>query len=504
MNTRKIITWLFIGLILFAIFLMPPQSAEAQSQKDTIGVDVQQAGVGFYVNFDTGSDNNNCSVSAPCRTFNRAQSLAQAGDTIYLSGNSTSSITISKGGLTVDGQGITTLDCANSASSRCVQIGSRELQPDAPNTTVRGITVKNSRSHGIISYSPNAIVEYNTVIDSVTEAWNGGQFGSCIKGSQGASDMTTRFNTIIGCGGEGIAYTIVESTNAQIYGNIIHNARSVLLYIDNSNNVTVRDNIILCDDTRFQQGGKYPPGIGMSNEPYNYSPFFWTRTILQGINTHNNIVNGCGSGIYQFLYGNIRVGAKDISVFHNTIWNVQTGGIGFDGGTGQSNIQVRNNLASLYFGSTSGVSQSNNVVPTGNTFAVAPNKLNAQTYALRVDINVPFVGVISDYFGIVRDTPVSIGAIEFASSGMTVTPALSTNTPTRTLTPSRTPTRTPTITATQTPTFTVAPTATPTRTLTVIAPTQTRTATPPTTQPTTTPECFYPVNGGVICYWSTP
>ena len=82
---------------------------------------------------------------------------------------------------------------------------------------------------------------------------------------------------------------------------------------------------------------------------------------------------------------------------------------------------------------------------------------------------------------------------------------------TATNTPSRTPTVfTPTPSATRTPTFTRTPTRTFTPTFTA-TPTYTATFTPtmtptPTTGviPTTTPQCFFPVGGGKICYWSTP
>ncbi|HCR72169.1 MAG TPA: hypothetical protein DIW23_12045 [Anaerolineae bacterium] len=452
--------------ILLFLLLVPFTKVQAQTLTDSIGVNVQQTGRVFYVNSLTGVNNTTCSQVNPCKTFNQALALAQAGDTIYLEGTF-EPIMVTKGGLTIEGIGSGAyIEGANSNVSRCVQIGSGELKPTAPNTTIRNVTVRNCRSHAIISYSPNTIVEYSTIIDSVLEAKNGGLFGSCIKGSQGAANMIIRYNIVIRCWGEGIALTIVESLFAQIYGNVVHNTRSVGIYIDNSNNVEVFGNIVVCDNPLFQQNGQYSVAIGMSNEPYNYSPFYWTVGILNNIKIHNNIVNGCKDGVYFFRYPGISEGAKNVTVTHNTIVNT-TGGIGFDSGNGQINLQVRNNITrNVYFASSVGASQSNNQPANANTFAVTPNGLDANTYRLRTEISVPDFGIGTDFFGVVRNSPISIGAIEFIGSNVTLTPSATFSVPTVTNTPIYT--ASPTITRTITPTRTMTSTPTVTRTATGI------------------------------------
>ncbi|MBK9779720.1 MAG: right-handed parallel beta-helix repeat-containing protein [Anaerolineales bacterium] len=171
----------------------------------------------------TGNDVNTCTFSAPCKTFNRAQSLAVAGDTIQASGtfapiNITKSITV-RGG---------TYDGAGQSESICVKI-------NADNVTVDGVTALNCTSHGIISFKANAIIQNSTVKNSVLEnasrQMNGG-WASCIKGERGSVNLTVRNNLVENCYGEGIAITM--TLGALVEGNTVIDAYSVLYYVDNS------------------------------------------------------------------------------------------------------------------------------------------------------------------------------------------------------------------------------------------------------------------------------
>src|SRR5688500_8623572 len=55
----------------------------------------------YYVSA-TGNDTNNCSVTSVCKTFNRAMSLARAGDTIHIIGT-IPSINVTKAGIIIQG-----------------------------------------------------------------------------------------------------------------------------------------------------------------------------------------------------------------------------------------------------------------------------------------------------------------------------------------------------------------------------------------------------------------
>src|SRR5690606_7523545 len=63
------------------------------------------AGNTYYVSV-SGSDLNNCTQSAPCKSFNKAMSLIQSGDVLYvMPGKYNQTLTISKSGVTVEGNG---------------------------------------------------------------------------------------------------------------------------------------------------------------------------------------------------------------------------------------------------------------------------------------------------------------------------------------------------------------------------------------------------------------
>jgi len=66
---------------------------------------VSALGLTYYVS-TTGKDTNACTSAAPCATFTKAISLAQAGDVVHIFGGTYSqSLVISKSSITVEGDG---------------------------------------------------------------------------------------------------------------------------------------------------------------------------------------------------------------------------------------------------------------------------------------------------------------------------------------------------------------------------------------------------------------
>ncbi|MBK6795075.1 MAG: right-handed parallel beta-helix repeat-containing protein [Anaerolineales bacterium] len=272
----------------------------------------------------TGNDVNTCTFSAPCKTFNRAQSLAVAGDTIQASGtfapiNITKSITV-RGG---------TYDGAGQSESICVKI-------NADNVTVDGVTALNCTSHGIISFKANAIIQNSTVKNSVLEnasrQMNGG-WASCIKGERGSVNLTVRNNRVENCYGEGIAITM--TLGALVEGNTVIDAYSVLYYVDNSSNVIVSGNYGTCTgNSLFNRGTSRPMGIALGEEYYSG----W-GTQLHDINISSNTIQGCEKGIIAF--GSIGV-LRNITISRNTIPTGIVKSIVLDGAS-NSNVLIEYN-----------------------------------------------------------------------------------------------------------------------------------------------------------------
>ena len=386
----------------------------------------------FYIS-DVGNDNNDCSESNPCRSFSNTQQKAKNGDTIRITGYH-APIRILKG-IIVENYGVAVIDGSLSNMTRCVEVGTLE-QPTANGAIVRGLEVKNCKSHGIIVISPNVTIEYNYTHDAVTEGKTNGQFGSGNK-CDFTHNVVFRYNTVERVWGEGFGITMCD--NVQVYGNTVRNTKAALIYIDNTANSIVQNNFTSCFDTMFKgSNGRYPSGIGLSNEKYNYSPYFRNTAELENVTISNNIVYGCDVIANYFISNIPNVGARNVKVFHNTGFATRLG-FGFDSGAGQTGIEVRNNLGTVWFQSGTGTSQSNNQNSTINMFLTTPNAIDPLSFTLKNNITVPNVGVLVDYFGMSRNNQPSIGAIEFRVDNVTLTPSL-TSIP---VTPSSTSTNTP-------------------------------------------------------------
>lgn len=246
------------------------------------------AGNTYYVSV-SGSDLNNCTQSAPCKSFNKAMSLIQSGDVLYvMPGTYNQTLTISKSGVTVEGNGAVIDTTAQNGI---------KVAPTAQNVVVRGFTVTRTKSHSIFVEGKFVIIENNIVYHSILEngsitngviTCNDTRWGSGIKAERGSSNVVFRNNTVYETCGEGIAATM--SQNVVIEGNTVWDNKQVNIYIDNSSNVQVRNNRSYCT-------GKVnnPKGIALGEEYYSG----WGAQ-LRDVTITGNIVEKCSTGIMAF------------------------------------------------------------------------------------------------------------------------------------------------------------------------------------------------------------
>lgn len=373
----------------------------------------------YYIS-SSGRDANPCSFLSPCRTYQRAESLAVAGDVISFAKSIYPSFIITKPVTVIGNESL-----INSSTPNGITISSDGV-------TLRGFEVVNSTSFGIYVDKRNFVIENNVVHNTVTSnnatsttcknpdsGW-----GSAIKVRVGGGNGIIRNNTAYKNCGEGIAVT--RGFNVIVESNTIYDNYSVNIYIDNSYDVIVRNNVSYCTGI-YKRNGNRANAYALGEEEYSG----W-GTKLDSILIDHNVGKDCRRGIIALesyrsssVYSNITISNNDFSTG-------QTRSISLDN-THNLNVLVQNNIifGSIWVRSPSGVTLRNNVL------------LGTPTWT--------------------------------AVSGSTPT-----FTPTFTNTVTRTPTvppikNTSTVTATVTPTFTI--TSTPVRTVTpIITRTPTNTA----------------------------
>jgi parallel beta-helix repeat protein len=290
----------------------------------------QMAGNTYYVAV-TGSDLNNCTQAAPCKSFNKAMSLVQAGDVIsVMPGTYNQSLVISKSGITVIGNGAV----IDTTAQNGIKVAST-----AQNVNVQGFVVTGTWSHSIFVEGKFVTIENNVVHHSILENGslsNGvitcgdGSWGSGIKAERGSSNVVFRNNTVYETCGEGIAATM--SQNVVIEGNTVYDNKQVNIYIDNSSNVQVLNNLSYCT-------GKVnnPMGIALGEEYYSG----WGAQ-LRDVTIAGNTVEKCSTGIMAFG-SDVGGTLTNILIDRNTVPSGTSFAISIDNGT-CSNVTISNNL----------------------------------------------------------------------------------------------------------------------------------------------------------------
>lgn len=240
----------------------------------------------FYVS-PKGNDNSDCRFQSPCLSYTRAESLAQPGDLIYLTGF-LGEITVSKSG---------TAEAPINIIGEDVILSGLAVNGNYIN--VYNVEVTGAISHGIIVNSKNVLIQDSSVHNSVTEnGLNGecnatGSWGSGIKARIGAENVIFRGNIVYSNCGEG--FGITRAVNVLLEDNVVRSNYSVGIYIDNSNNVVVQNNTVVCDESYLRNGNRMA-GIVVTGEIYEgWGMQSYDNSVI------NNTVDGCYDNIALWL-----------------------------------------------------------------------------------------------------------------------------------------------------------------------------------------------------------
>ncbi|HCR69921.1 MAG TPA: hypothetical protein DIW23_00625 [Anaerolineae bacterium] len=429
------------------------------------------AGNSYYVAVN-GSDLNTCTQSAPCKSFNKAMSLAQSGDTVYVTaGTYNQELIITKSGLTVIGQNAVIDTTAHTAI---------HVKSTAQNIVVRGFTVTRTRSHAVWIEGKFVTIEGNTVYHSVLEngsisngviTCGNGQRGSAIKVNSPGSDVVIRGNTVYENCGEGIAATIAK--NVVIENNNVRDNKGVNIYIDNSSFIQVRNNNSYCTKTSDK-----PIGIGLGEESYSG----WGAQ-LRDVTVSGNTVTNCDIGIMAFQ-SDVGGTLTNITFSNNFIPSAIRGSIGLDTNSNQ-NVLISNNTyyTSAWIKNPAGVTLKDNVIGTKVTATATSNgsitpTITSTITSTVISTNTPTATVVASQTATLTKiapsatvtpttsgsntataTPTSIGGVITQTSTPTITPTVTggLNTPTSTPTVKMTQTQTATFTSTVAPSLTPIP-----------------------------------------------
>ncbi|MCB0103932.1 MAG: right-handed parallel beta-helix repeat-containing protein [Anaerolineales bacterium] len=306
----------------------------------------------------TGSNAGACKKFSPCKSFSKVISLVKPGEIIHFTeGVYSEPVFIDKSG--TEDQPITIL--GDNAILQSMVIAGNYV-------TVSGIEVFASESHGIKALGHYIIIENSKVHHSVTENGYGPEcntenssngWGSGIKVERGAKHIIIRNNEVYENCGEGIAATMGEFVT--IVNNISRDNYSVNIYIDNSSQIIVDGNQVLCTGNGYLRDGRRATGIALGEEYYDgWGAQRGDNSII------NNIIDGCYEGISSWepdVEGGVE---KNLLIQNNTVIN----------GTYQSislywinqDVRVEDNIVytPLNIEFTEGVTLSNNVIAPGN------------------------------------------------------------------------------------------------------------------------------------------
>jgi len=353
----------------------------------------QMAANSYYVSV-SGSDQNTCTFAAPCKTFTKAMSFAQFGDTIQLlPGTYSQRLLVSKDGLTILGNDAV-IDGGNTGNDPCVKIS-------GDNVVVDHITVKNCHSHGIIVFGQNDTVQNSTVTNSVLENYppkSSNRWGSAFKAERGSGNVTFLQNTAIGNFGEGFGITM--TVGATLSGNTSIDNYSVNFYTDNSSNVVMDGNLAACSGAAlYNRDGKRPTGISLGEESYSNWTTHPYNTLIS-----NNVISGCGSGITYWGTGVSGGGLDTVTIRNNTIYSGTDTAFSLAYESENKNVVIANNIfyssPSPWVPNKKGITFQDNFwmgsIPSNNargindksgdpSFATTPVWNNADSFRLPVD-----------------------------------------------------------------------------------------------------------------------
>lgn len=440
---------LFLSLLIIALVI---------SLIPTVAKVALASGASYYVS-TTGNDANPGTSAAPFRTFAKAVSVLQPGDSVLVFGGTySSSLTVASSGaagLPITIQAVAgqhpVIDLGNtgadliSVTGSYVVIGGFEVKNSSGNCvnlegqhdTIRDSVVHECHNMGIFTDGQDDTIDSNTVYHASTLNSGltlGSGWSSGIKAQVGSAAITISNNTVYNNYGEGIAVT--RGTYSTITGNTVYDNYSVNIYIDNSYNILVANNFTMDHPNGgFLMNGNPSQGIALGEESYTG----WGAQ-LSNITIQNNISAFTDHGITYFGNdtGIANGGLKHSTIAFNTVWGTTHSAISLAYDTGQvgdlivDNIvgQPDNNLIVLT--NPVGISLSNNfwanAAPPpyangsgdliGNVQFAATPGYTASSYRLgstspAIGAGVAAAGITTDFYGTVRGPSYDLGAIQF-------------------------------------------------------------------------------------------
>ena len=419
----------------------------------------------YYVS-PGGSDSNPGTMTLPWRTITKAGNSVVPGDTVYVRGGTyPESVTLSRSGspsgnITIQAYPnekpvITGNSLSMSSWGSLVSISGSYI-------TFSGFEVSNSRYIGIIIKGTHDVVDnafshhnqgngiliagdYSTVQNS--RVWRNvlsneyGKAGRWDTGLSAARDTTNgitdnaviRNNTVWENWGEGISS--FEANGTVIEGNISHDNYSANIYVSDSTNVLVQDNLVYMDNASYVFGSGANVGIMMGDEKYtpasanitvinniaynNHRNFFWWKGNQEvGMNNvliaYNTFVNGCGDGSNG--NSNVIIGAgthQNVRFMDNIVQ--QDSAIPLIGTKAQEGITYSHNLWSR--APLSAAAGAGDVI-ANPLLAKAGSTFSSQYYALTgsspaINKGISLSEVLTDFARATRGSPSDIGALEY-------------------------------------------------------------------------------------------
>lgn len=432
----------------------------------------------YYIGTNGSDSSGNGTIDNPWKTFNKGIGELPAGGTLRaLEGNYNETIRVKESSngtssnpiiiesnpgdsvdvshnsdhtLNIEGDNVIFRNIEISqAGGMCVIV-----RDTANNITLGNLEVHGCETHGINIFGDNVTVKdssiYNSNLDN--ENSSAGNWGSGLKTSREAENITLTNNNVYKNWGEGIAIT--KTLNATLTGNTAYDNFGVNVYIDNSVNVLAERNFSYCtDNSSVKRDNKKANSYAIGEESYSETPLWGNQ--LSNIKIINNIGYNCYRGISYWGADTVNSGGyrsgglRNSAIVHNTFSQIEDRGISFENGSNatENNVQFYNNIIesksgrNIYIEGNQGIinidynfwvgglNSSDTISLTGNDqsasdplFMSAPstNPQNFKLQAISAAVNsgtstIPSLSnVTTDFSKSLRDATPDMGAFELA------------------------------------------------------------------------------------------
>lgn len=160
------------------------------------------------------------------------------------------------------------------------------------------------------------------IVDSTTEGFANNKWGSCLKVETNAHDILMEDGFVNRCGGEAVGITGADRVTARRVN--VSNGLKANWYVDNSNDVTIEDSVIICDNSLYYRDKVKPNApLTIADEDYDQTD---NASKLGNIKFNHNLSYGCSAPFYWG--GQVEPNGIDgldltLNEFHNmkgTIW----------------------------------------------------------------------------------------------------------------------------------------------------------------------------------------